>query len=421
MKHIGVLESNLSGSGFEGLKVAKELGHRVTFFTRDLERYLAIPGAAHYFDSYVDDVVFCETNELAAVLWQVRQMDPFHPFSGFFTLGDYDVVVAARVATELGLPSPDPTAVATARNKVLMRRRCAAAGVPMPRFAQVATVRDAVAAAAGLGLPCVVKPADETSGSDVRRCNSTAEVAAHFQAIAAKAENARGQRRQPQILVEECAHGFEVSVEVLAMGGERYHVFGVTDKTVGGHNHFVELGHLFPSQLDGRIVARCERTAVAALRAVGFDLGMAHVEVRYDPTGGPALIEINPRPAGGRITDLIDHSLQTRCLELVVRQYLGEHIRHDLPRAALRGAAVRYLTADPGTVVAVTGTEVATGIRGVQEAAVYAHVGDTVRPLRHNHDRIGHVLAVASTAYVASRLAEAAAHEIAVLTEARPT
>jgi hypothetical protein len=62
MKHVGVLESNLSGSGFQGLRMAKELGHRVSFFTRDLERYLAVPGAARYFKDYVDEIVFCETN-----------------------------------------------------------------------------------------------------------------------------------------------------------------------------------------------------------------------------------------------------------------------------------------------------------------------------------------------------------------------
>lgn len=417
MKHIGVLESNLSGSGFEGLKVAKELGHRVTFFTRDLDRYLAVPGGARYFDDYVDEIVLCETNEFASVMHKVRQMDPFHPFAGFLTLGDYDVVVAAGVASELGLQAPDPGAVTTARNKALMRRRCAAAGVPMPRFAQVTTYEQAVAAGREIGTPCVVKPADETSGSDVRRCSSVDEVTAHFLTIATKSSNARGQRRgYPKVLVEECVPGFEVSVEVLAMGEGRFHVFGVTDKTIGGHNHFVELGHLFPSQLDGRIVARCEEVAVDALRAVGFDLGMAHVEVRYNLTSGPALIEINPRPPGGRITDLIDLSLDVRCLELVVRQYLGEHIRDDLPSQATRGAAVRYLTADPGTIVSITGTEVAAGIKGVVQTEVYAAVGERVRPLRRNHDRIGHVLAVAGNAYLAGRLAEAGAHEIAVIT-----
>jgi len=414
MKHVGVLESNLSGSGFEGLRMAKELGHRVTFFTRNLDRYLAIPGGPRYFDEYVDEIVYCETNEVEPVLRQVRTIEPFHPFAGFLTLGDYDVVVAALVATELGLPTPDPAGVRTARNKALMRTRCAEHGVPMPGFRRVSSPERAAGAVAELGLPCVVKPADENSGSDVLRCADVAEVVEQVGSILAKTHNTRGQPRHREVLVEECALGFEVSVEVLAMGGA-FHVFGVTDKAVGGHNRFVELGHAFPSMLDATISGECAAVATAALRAVGFDLGMAHVEIKYT-AAGPRLIEINPRPAGGKITDLIDLTTGTRCLELVVRQYLGEHVADDLPGRPARGAAIRYLTADPGTVRAVTGLPTAAAMPGVHEAVVSVGPGQTVGPLLRNHDRVGHVLAVAKDAYLASRLADAAAHEIAVLT-----
>src|SRR4051812_43039474 len=72
--HLGVLESNLSGSGFEGLRLAKERGHHVTFFTRDLQRYLDVPGAASCFHDYVDDIVFCETNDFDSLVQQVEDV-----------------------------------------------------------------------------------------------------------------------------------------------------------------------------------------------------------------------------------------------------------------------------------------------------------------------------------------------------------
>ena len=414
MKHIGVLESNLSGSGFDALRVAKELGLRVTFFTSGMDRYLAVPGGGRYFDEYVDEIVPCETKDLGPAMAGVRAVHADRPFSGFLSLAEYEVVVAAQIATELGLPSPDPDGVATARNKAHMRRRCAAYGVPMPAFRAVDSADAAAAAAAEVGLPCVVKPADETSSLDVRRCTTLDEVVEHFHAIVGKPENLRGQRRHPEILVEECVAGYEVSVEVLATG-TAFRVLGVTDKTVGGHNRFVELGHLFPSLLPERVRRSCERVAVDALRAVGFDLGLAHVEVKYG-AGGPKLVEANPRPAGGKITELLDRSLGISCLELVVRQYLGEHVDPELP-APRRGAAIRYLTADPGVVTSVTGTDVAAAVPGVREAVVAVRPGDRVRPLRRNEDRIGHVLAVADDGYLAARIAEAGVHEIAVLTD----
>jgi biotin carboxylase len=283
----------------------------------------------------------------------------------------------------------------------------------MPAFRSVESGELAAGAAREVGLPCVVKPADETSSADVRRCTTEEEVADHVAAILAKRENARGQRRHHEVLVEECVVGYEVSIEVLA-AGPRLHVLGVTDKSVGGNNRFVELGHVFPSLLPEQVRAACARVAVDALRAVGFDLGLAHVEVKYT-ADGPRLIEINPRPAGDRITDLVDLSLDTSCLEFVVRQYLGESLNGNVPTAPVRGAAIRFLTAEPGRVVDVTGTEVAASLPGVREAVVSVVPGDIVNPLRRNEDRVGHALAVADDPYVAARMAEVAVNQMTVL------
>lgn len=416
MKHIGIIESNLSGSGFEGLRIVKDMGLRATFFTRDLARYLEVPGASSYFDDCVGEIVFCETNELPPLLEAVRSVDRVEPFGGVMTMGEYDVVVAAQVARELALPTVDPEAVRVARNKLWMREACARRRVPMPAFFGAATADEAAQAAERVGLPCVVKPADETSSADVARCTTVREVVEHFDRIRAKQVNTRGQKRFDRVMVEQCVHGYEVSVEVLAEG-RRTHVFGVTDKTVAGDNRFVEMGHVFPSLLPKAVVEACGGLAATALRAVGFDRGIAHVEVKVDAEG-PKLIEINPRPAGGRITDLMDLSLGMSCLELMVRQYLGEQVLGPVGPSASRGAAIRYLSGNPGSVVAVTGTDIARSMPGVLEVSVKVGAGDEVRALARNGDRLGHVLAVADDPYVASRQAEAAAHEIAVITEA---
>lgn len=414
MAHIGILESNLSGSGFAGLRIAKELGGRVTFFTRDLHRYLEVPGAQRYFDDCVDEIVDCETNELGPLLPAVREASRDMPFDAFLTMGEYDVVVAAQVAEYLGLPTVSAKAVSVARNKVWMRERCAEHKVPMPAFRVVTGIDEAQAAARELGLPCVVKPADETSSADVLRCTSLAQVAEHVRRIQAKPENTRGQLRFPGLLVEQNLSGHEVSVEVLAEG-EDLHPLGVTDKSLTGVNTFVEAGHVFPSMLPAPVVASCVEVACAALRATGFALGLAHVELKVT-ADGPMLIEINPRPAGGKITELIDRSLGISCLELVVRQYLGESVGKGLRIAPVAGAAIRYLTGVPGRVDSITGTAAAAAMPGVVEAVVSVQPGEEVGAACRNGDRIGHVLAVAGDPYQADRIAAAAAHEIAVVT-----
>jgi cysteine synthase A len=414
MKHIGIVESNLSGSGFEGLRIAKELRARVTFFTRDLQRYLEVPGGPRYFEEYVDEIVFCETNDLAPLLDAVRRIDESRPFAALLTLGEYDVVVAAQAARALGLVTVDPDGIAVARNKLWMRERCAEHGVPMPRFAAAGSAAEVEDAVHAVGLPCVVKPVDETSSADVARCHRTDEAVSHFELIRSKPENTRGQRRYPQILIEEAVQGFEVSVEAIAED-RRVRVLGVTDKTLTGAGAFVEAAHVFPSLLPADVVAECSAVAEAALRAVGFDLGMAHVEIRVAEDGAK-LIEINPRPAGGKITELVDRSLGISCLDLVIRQYLGERVLDGVSTDRCGGAAIRYLTSIPGRVAAVTGVEVAAQMPGVEEVVVKVRPGDDVRAPKRNGDRLGHVLAVGEDPYLASRRAESAAHEIVVAT-----
>jgi biotin carboxylase len=153
---------------------------------------------------------------------------------------------------------------------------------------------------------------------------------------------------------------------------------------------------------------------VAATRAVDFDLGIAHVELKYT-ADGPQLVEINPRPAGGQITELMERGLGFSAMELVVRQYLGESV-DVADTGPVRGAAIRYLTARPGVVDGVSGLDIARALPGVEDAAVYVEPGARVGPLRVNEDRIGHVLATADDPYVAGRIAEAAAQQIVVST-----
>ena len=412
MRHVGVLESNTSGSGFEGLRAAKELGCRVTFFTSGMERYLAVPGGARYFEDFVDEIVLCRTNALEELRESVHEVHRRLPFDGFFSFAEYEVVDAALIAEELGLPTSPATAVAAARNKILMRRRCAEAGVPMPAFRAVSTPQEARDAVRAVGLPCVVKPADETASAEVLRCDDEEAAVEHVRAVLARRWNVRGQLRHPQVLVEECVTGVEVSVELLAAGDD-VQVLGVTDKSVGGANRFVELGHLFPSLLPDAVRRACEETAVAAVRALGLTLGLLHVEVKWTDRG-PRLIEVNPRPAGDRITDLVDLGLGGSCLTLAVRQYLGETPDPGRIGPPLRGAAIRYLTAPAGRVTAVGGLAAARRLNGVLAAVVAVGPGDDVAPLARNEDRVGYVLAVAETSYLAHRVAEAAAHQITV-------
>ena len=80
--------------------------------------------------------------------------------------------------------------------------------------------------------------------------------------------------------MEEYLEWPEFSVESVSAGGTTT-VLGVTDKSVTGDPFFIEDGHMFPTDLSDAEERRVTDYVLDVLRAVGFDHGVAHTEVKY--------------------------------------------------------------------------------------------------------------------------------------------
>jgi biotin carboxylase len=407
---VAMVENSLSGTGLHALLAARSLGVETVLLTREAARYQVDLVASRVLASYVDELVECETNDVASVVAALaaRRVDAVG------TCREYYVEVAALAARRLGLPGPDPRAVRRARNKDATRAACAAAGVPAPAFAVVADPAQAVRAADRIGYPCVVKPTDQAGSVDVAACFDADQVRRQVTRILGAERNHHGQRRRPAVLVEGYLTGPEVSVETITYDG-RTTVVGVTDKQLGSLPHFVEMGHASPSSLPADTVAACRRTAVAALDAIGYDLGVAHVEIKATPTGA-RLIEINLRPGSDRIPDLVQHSTGVSLTRVALQLSLG--LTPDPVVAASRGAAaVRFLMVPPGRVAGIHGEHAARNAPGVLDHANHVAVGDVVGQLLDAHQRAAHVIATGPTTDQARGAAQYALDQLIVRTE----
>lgn len=404
-RHVAFLESNLTGSGYAAVAAARRWGHRVTFLTRDLGTYLA-PGHERLDLTTVDEVVTCETNDVAAVVDAVRRLP--RPVDALVAVGEWHTLPGAEAAAVLGLPGPSPEGVRTARDKSRTRAACRSAGVPVPAFARVTEPADVPGLA--LRYPCVVKPLDDAGSNGVRLCATPAEAAEHVGRVLAVTHNERGQPRARAALVEEYVDGPEVSVEVLVHRGTAC-VVAVTAKQLGALPHFVETGHHVPATTDDALAARCGDVAVRALAAVGLDLGVAHVELRL-ASDGPYLIEVNCRPAGGRITQLVELATGVDLSAELVAMHLGTW---RAPRVHRRtAAAIAFVPAVQGRVVAVHGEPAARAGPGVVDVALYVGPGDVSGPLDGPTARHGHVVARGPDGPEALRRAREAAGRVRV-------
>lgn len=402
---LAFVESNLTGTGMQALRLARSLGLRTLFVTSDLDRYSVDPDTARTIREYADEILHCDTQSPEAIEKALRTAAA--PVAGVMTVMEYYVPTAAATARRMGLPGLDPVAADLARDKLKTRVRCAERGVPVPSFHFVHGADEVDAALADTGLPCVVKPVDESASIGVALCRTRHEAVAHVAGIAGSPTNSKGQPRVPGALLEACLFGHEVSVETFTFEG-RTTVLGVTDKLLGPTPHFVELGHTFPSSV-GEGAADL---AVAALDAIGFDFGPAHVEAKLTPHG-PVLIEINARTGGDFIPDLVEHATGVPLLRQSVVAHSGG--RPDLTPTRARGAAIRFVAGQPGTVGSVPDPEVLENFPSVVAFRTKATPGQrTVWPT-NSHERLGHVMTCAPTAE------QAAAEANAALTHLAPT
>ncbi len=259
--------------------------------------------------------------------------------------------LAARVAHTLGLPFPDPEAVAAARSKLLSKQRWQAAGLSCPRVADVATRSEAIHFLTDLGRPIVLKPTDGSGSELVFVCRTAADIeeafdaawertaAARTQAITAAAwapaartqastaaessagtppalqaggARRRSHERWPRpFLAEEFVEGEEYSCD-LQLAGNSARIIRVARKVMAAHPPGTALAYQLPAALPAALPAGMSAGTWTDFFAQGArSLGLRRAICMIDfivREGRPYLIELAPRPGGDCLPALIQES-----------------------------------------------------------------------------------------------------------------
>lgn len=404
-KTIGFIDSNLTGNGFTALKVAKELGCEVIFITRSLDEYLAINGTKEYFDQYVDKFIFYKESNAESIVESIAHQH----FDGIITFSDYHVLLATEVARKLNLRGLHPEAAQKVRNKYLTREACRLKGVPGPKYINIRTEEGLEQAIEEVGTPFILKPLDESASEGVRLCKTRREALDQFRYIVNKGLNTRGQKTIPQVLVEEYLVGHEISVEAL-VNDSKVTFLGCTDKELLGDPYFVEAGHTFPSLMPENLREECYNITKQALQAIDYNFGIAHIELKLT-VDGPKIIEINGRPAGDRIADLISISTGIDIVKELILLAIGEY--EDVEVKYTKGATIRFLTPSrKGTVKGIKGADLLKYFPYINDYKINAKEGQEVKELKSNRERIGYVLTSSDNSYNSYRFALAAHSKI---------
>ena len=304
-------------SGWRLIRAGHELGLSVIVASHDQDDR-RVPGE-HL--AYADEVHVVDTNDDDQVARLVSGLHARQPLAAVLPGFEYYVPLAARLGSDLGLPSLDPQVALDLRLKHRMRQALARKGVPQPRFVWIRTEADVGPAIERVGLPCVVKPVDMAGSLMVRKALTPEEARDAVRRIQRRRLADLDRPVLGEALIEEYVDGLEYSVEGFVEAAA-VRVVCITSKFLGPEPYFVEAGHIVPGGIgaadQARVVAYVERV-VAAL---GLTRGPFHAEVRCT-RAGPLLMEIAARLGGDRIPDLVRLALGVDLYRIAYQSQLG--------------------------------------------------------------------------------------------------
>lgn len=412
MAHLLMIESWVGGTGRILPTAITGAGHSYTFVMRNRGHYVDnVDAPIHPVLAHAANVLTTETNDIPSLIAFLREQHRVLKFDGVITICDYYIDAVAQVARALELPQAFCDNVAMIRRKHLVRRALEKAGLPNPAFCAVTSWDAAREAAKDIGYPLILKPSDLASSAFVRLVKDEAEMRDAFSALEQFPSNFRAQERESLWLLEEYMTGEEISVEACTFNGETK-IIGITDKSLTAFPYFVEDGHMFPARLDADLAESACTLVRSALQAVGFDHGISHTEVKLTPKG-PRIVEINPRPGGNYIAELIERVTGIAFLTAQIDLALGRQPDLVAKDTGVKSAAIKFLTPPrAGKVSTMSGIDSASNAPHIARALLTQVAGKELSTPIDNACYLGHVVATDPVGQDARKYAEQALERI---------
>lgn len=238
------------------------------------------------------------------------------------------------LARHLGLTTNSERSILVSTNKYKMREAFSAVGLPTPAFYRIGA-GDSLDKIYNMQLPIIVKPTDRSGSRSITKLTS-------FDGLESAIKSAVNDSFEDRAIIEEYIEGNEYSMECISYEGE-HHFLAVTKKYTTGSPHFIETGHIEPSDLDAETVERAKSVIFRALDALDIKYGASHSEFKVDSNGAVKIIEIGSRMGGDCIgSDLVRLSTGYDFVRMVIQTALGQ--KPDFDKVCEpRNAGIRFI------------------------------------------------------------------------------
>lgn len=345
------------------------------------------------------------TRNIDMTVMMAREFHRGYPINGVLTTGTDASKTVAAVANALKLPGIRYEVAERATNKIKMRQRLRKKGVLVPEFYGVWNIDEAKEAMEKLGLPLVIKPADNMGARGVRKISVQEELIEAF--YAAKDASISG-----DLILEKFMEGPELSIDTLVLNNEVF-ITGVADRIIEMSPYFIETGHIMPSVLPQKDIDDACKVMCDGIKALGIDIGGAKGDIKITQEGAQ-IVEIAARLSGGFMSSYT-YPLSTgiNLLRAAIKIAIGENTL-GLTSKFQKCAIERAIISKPGKILSIEGLERARKIKGVAEIIMHKGIGDNMAPLTSNMDKAGNIIVVGNNREEALKISKKALDTIKI-------
>ena len=325
-----------------------------------------------------------------AALARLHKASETIPFGGILGCDDSTVELAAEVARTLGLPHNPPDAARISARKDLARSSLAEAGCSVPAHRLINLKQPLQEQAAGINLPCVLKPLHLSASRGVIRVDNAEQfIDACIRIKAITAESAEP-FLQSHLLAEDYIDGIEIAYEGFLKDGEltTLAIFDKPDPLTGPF--FEETIYVTPTRLDHRTQEEISNSVIRACQAYGLVTGAVHAELRVNKQAA-WILEVASRTIGGECARVLDNGSGYSLEQLSIALAMGQPVTVELPEQ-VRGVMM-IPTRKGGILRRVEGIGKAQEIPGIERIDIAIREGNELIPLPEGNQYLGYIFA----------------------------
>ncbi len=215
-------------------------------------------------------------------------------------------VPLAEARQALGLPGLSVDAAENFRDKARMKDRLRQAGLPCARHRLATSADEVKAFVHEVGFPLIMKPTAGAGAKNTFRLDHASQLAEALTAFPPNPSH--------PMLLEEFILGEEHSFDAVAVNGDC--VWHSVSRYSPGplevmENDWIQWCVLLPRRIDGPEYDAIRDVGPRALKALGLETGLAHMEWFRRKDGTIAVSEVGARPPGAQFTTLLSHAHET--------------------------------------------------------------------------------------------------------------